>query len=351
LTREKKEWRRPISFSLLIALLLSVLPLAGCGEDGNAPESVAAAELSLPELEPAGLDGRRLRVVATTDIIGGVVGEIGGDRIDLVALMATGQDPHSYEPSTGDLAAVANADVIFINGWRLEEGLLETVERTAEHGPLAPISAGVTPLMMGEAGVAGSDDEGGQEVGPERVHGSVDPHVWLDPHNVIKWAENASTVLSALDPAHADAYAAAAAAYVAELEELIDAIEDQTAQIPPQQRKLVVTHDSLRYFAHRFSFDIVGAIVPGSSTLAEPSAGALADLIAAMEEAGVCTVFVESTVNRTLAETVAAELNGCDDVHILEVYTGSLGPEDTPAGNYIGMMRANLDAIVSGLTG
>lgn len=342
MSREENTSRSPVAFSLLIVLLIVALALVSC--DGNvatpapavAPDAIEDEEatLILPELEPTESDDRLLHVVATTDVIGDVVEQVGGDQISLVTLMATGQDPHSYEPSTGDLAAVADANVIFVNGWGLEESVLNTIERTAEHGPLVPISAGVTPLRMGEG---------------EGQPGSVDPHVWLDPHNVIQWTENVAASLGALNPANAETYSANADAYGAQLEDLIDFIEAQTMQIPADKRKLVVTHDSLNYFAQRFGYDVVGAVITGSSTLAEPSAGELADLIAVMEEAGVCTVFVESTVNRSLAETVAGELATCDDVQIGELFTGSLGPEGSPAGSYIGMMRTNMDAIVGAL--
>lgn len=367
--RQKLCWPGPTL--LLIILLLGALAIAGCTGSAAEPESAASPDpnedeptLSLPQLEAVELNGRPPRVIATTDVIGDVVGAIGGDQINLTTLMAPGQDPHSYEPSTGDLAAVARADLIFVNGWDLEEALLETLEQTSEHGPLVPISAGVSPLGAGaehvhqeggnhaRANEHDHEDEHEAEHEEEAAHdhGAVDPHVWLDPHNVIQWVENVVVVLSELDPANDVAYQNNADAYVAQLEDLIAYMEVQTAQIPPERRKLVVTHDSLGYFARRFGFDIVGAVIPGSSTLAEPSAGELANLIAAMEEAGVCTVFVESTLNRELAETVAGELGACDEVHIVELYTGSLGPEGSLAGSYLGMMRANVDAIVRGLT-
>ena len=337
----------PGLFFLLTILLAGAAALTGCGGGSATPAPAAVPDaiedeeaiLSLPQLEPVPLNSGPLNVVTTTDIIGHVVQQIAADRINLVSLIAPGQDPHSFEPSTGDLAAVADADVIFVNGWGLEEGLLETVEGAAEREHLVPISAGITPLTRGSQ----------EEADVIAEHGNVDPHVWLDPHNVIQWADNAAAVLGALDPANAEAYQADAIAYRTELEELIDYVEAQTAQIPPERRRLVVTHASLAYFARRFDFQVVGTVIPGTSTLAEPPAGALAHLITAMRADGVCTLFVESTVNRELAETVAGELDACDEVQILDLYTGSLGPENSPAATYIGMMRTNVDALVRGL--
>lgn len=359
----------PVPQRLLRLLILGAIAFTACtaGPAGTEPAAAPSGQddeartLTLPQLDPAELDGRQLRVVATTDVIGDVVQQIGGDHINLTTLMATGQDPHSYEPSTGDIATVARADVIFVNGWGLEEALLETLEQTAEHGPLVPTSAGVSPLSFGaehdhaeeheDEGAHDDEHNAEHDAGhdEEHAHGAVDPHVWLDPDNVLQWAENVAAVLGDLDPANAELYQENAGAYISRLEELIDYMQAQTAQIPPEQRKLVVTHDSLGYFAHRFDFDVIGAVIPGSSTLAEPSAGELANLITAMEQAGVCTVFVDTTVNRALAETVAGELATCNEVHIVELYTGSLGPDDSPAGTYIGMMQANTDAIRNAL--
>ena len=340
-------WATPFFF--LAILLLVAMSLAGCGENVATPAPAAVPDavedeeaiLSLPQLEVVSLDGRLLNVVATTDVIGHVVQQIGANRINLVTLMAPGQDPHGFEPSTGDLAAVADADVIFINGWGLEEGLLKTVESAVEQEHLVPISAGITPLRMGHQ----------EEDDVIADHGDIDPHVWLDPHNVIQWADNAAAVLGALEPANAETYQANATAYRTELEDLIDHVEAETMQIPQERRRLVVTHASLAYFAQRFDFHVVGAVIPGTSTLAEPPAGSLALLITAMRAARVCTLFVESTVNPALAETVAGELDTCDKVQILELYTGSLGPEESRAATYIGMMRANVNALVRGLAG
>lgn len=294
--------------------------------------------LSLPEVAPADLEGDRLRVVATTSVIGDVVSQVGGEAIDLTVLMEPGQDPHSFEPSTGDLTAAAEADVIFVNGWDLEEGLVANLENIAQGVPLVPIAANIRPRLFGE-----HQDE------TESNHPGADPHTWLDPHLVQQWIENAGQVLSGLDPAHAGEFAANASAYQAELEALIAYYDEKVAQIPPGRRKLVTNHDSLGYFAQAYDFEVVGTVIPAASTLAEPSASDLAELLEAMEAEGVCTLFAETTANEQLAETVATELRGCESVQVVTLYTGALGPAGSETGNYLGMMRANIDAIAGGL--
>jgi ABC-type Zn uptake system ZnuABC Zn-binding protein ZnuA len=294
--------------------------------------------LSLPEVGPADLEGDRLQVLATTSIIGDVVSQVGGEAIELTVLMKPGQDPHSFEPTVGDLTAAAEADVIFVNGWDLEEGLVADLENVARDVPLVPIAAGIAPLAFG-----GHEEEAGQA-----QHGA-DPHTWLDPHLVRQWVENAEQMLADLDPAHAGEYAGNASAYQAELEALIAYYDQKVAQIPADRRKLVTNHDSLGYFAQAYDFEVVGTVVPAASTLAEPSASDLAELLKAMEREGVCTLFAETTANEQLAETVATELGNCESVQVVTLYTGALGPAGSEADNYLDMMRANIDAIVSGL--
>ena len=117
--------------------------------EASAPQTLLAP-LALPALSAVQLDGRPLRVVATTGIIGDVVGRVGGDAIELTTLMGPGQDPHSYQPAAADLTAAANADVIFINGWDLEEGLVADLASIAQDAVIVPISAGIVPLPFGD---------------------------------------------------------------------------------------------------------------------------------------------------------------------------------------------------------
>lgn len=337
---------------LLIALIATtqLLFLAGCSSPGPAPQTQPTAStptggqasrlemLTLPPLKALELDGRPLRVVATTSIIGDVVSQVGGDAIALTTLMGPGQNPHSYEPAAKDLAAVSQADVIFVNGWDLEESLVANLKAIGENAVIAPVSANIEPMPFVEANA-----EGGEEgVRP-------DPHTWFSVRNVEQWVKNIEQVLSALDPAHAETYAANAETYLAQLAELDAYARTKLAGIPPEKRVLVTNHGSFGYFARDYDFKILGTVIPGMSTLAEPSASDLADLVATMEAHGICTIFTETTVSDTLAQTVASELSGCDEVKVLPLYTGSVGPPGSGADSYIGMFRANVDTIAEGL--
>ncbi|MGF1504065.1 MAG: metal ABC transporter solute-binding protein, Zn/Mn family [Anaerolineae bacterium] len=320
--------------------------------DEHSHEEGEAGMLALPELEAADLGGEPLTVIATTSIIGDVVAQVGGDAIALTVLMEPGQGPHSYEPSAGDLTTVSESDVVFVNGRNLEEGLADDLETIGEAAVIVPVSANIEPLEFGghdhdEHG----DDEHGDEHDDEHAHehSGADPHTWFNVDHVKQWAANVEQLLSTLDPANAETYAANAEAYLAELDALETYVMDQVGAIPAENRLLVTNHDAFGYFADAYGFEVIGTVIPGASTLAEPSARDLAELIEEMEENGVCTIFTETTVSDTLAQTVAAELDGCETVQVLPLYTGSVGPEGSGAETYVDMFRANVDTIVDGL--
>ena len=317
-------WRRLVWPALVVVLL------AGCGGPAAAPTD-PLAPLALPALEAVALDGRPLRVVATTSLIGDVAARVGGPAIDLTTLMAPGQDPHSYQPAAAGLAAAADADLIFVNGWNLEEGLLGDLAATSD-APLVPVSAGIVPRPAGDTGAA-------------------DPHVWQDVANVMQWADTIAAALSAADPANAAAYAANAAAYRAELVELDRFVREQTAMIPAERRVLVTNHDTLAYFAAAYDFRVLGSVLPGASTLAEATAANLAALAEAMAGAGVCSLFVETTAADQMARALSEELDDCDEVRVLSLHSDALGPPGSGADSYVGMMRANVAAIVEALSG
>ncbi|MEZ4647024.1 MAG: metal ABC transporter substrate-binding protein, partial [Chloroflexota bacterium] len=172
---------------------------------------------------------------------------------------------------------------------------------------------------------------------------------WFSIQNVEQWTKNVSDVLSTLDPDNATIYANNAAQYLSALAELQQYTNSQLAAIPAEQRVLVTNHDALGYFAHDYDFTVLGTVIPGRSTLAEPAAADLTALISVMQAKNVCTIFTESSVSDTLANTVATELDTCATVQVLPLYTGALGSAGSGADTYIDMFRSNVDTIVTGL--
>ncbi|WP_420629371.1 metal ABC transporter substrate-binding protein [Candidatus Leptofilum sp.] len=346
----------------ILLLLIGAILVVGCSGAGETAVSIQddhesdhdheteAGVLTLPELEAAALDGAPLKVVATTSIIGDVVAQVGGEAIELTTLMGPGQDPHSFEPSARALTAVADAHVIFVNGWDLEEALVHDLEEIGGDVPVVAISANIEPLAFGEDVHDDEHNDGHEdEHEDEHAHSGADPHVWFSIHNVEQWVENAEHVLSDLDPANADTFERNAATYLAELAELEAYVASELAQIPEDRRFLATNHGSFSYFAKAYDFTVLGTVIPGNSTVAEPSASDLTDLIETMAEHDVCTIFTEVTVSDGLAQTVAGELIECDEVQVLPLYTGALGLAGSNADSYISMFRTNVDAIVAGL--
>jgi ABC-type Zn uptake system ZnuABC Zn-binding protein ZnuA len=160
--------------------------------------------------------------------------------------------------------------------------------------------------------------------------------------NVIVWTENIALALSALDPAHDDAYALAAAAYRTELEALNSELHALAGSLPIEQRKLVTDHDSLGYLAHEYGFTMVGMVIPSLSTVASASAQELATLEEQITQEGVKAIFVGTTVNPRLAEQLAVDLG----IQIVPMYTDSLSDASGPAPSYVEFMRHNMQTIV-----
>ena len=274
-------------------------------------------------------DGR-LKVIATTTIVGDVVAQVGGEHVALDVLLPVGADPHSYNPAPRDVVTIANADVIFASGLGLETFLEKLIENAGSSGSLVEVSEGIELLE------ADSDSH---------EHEDGDPHTWTDPNNVMVWVEVIASQLSKVDPDHAADYAANAAAYIAELETLDAWVVEQVAQVPEANRKIVADHNLYSYFAARYGFTQVGAIIPGYSTLAEPSVKELAALQDTIAEVGVRAVFVGNAANPVLAERVAEDTG----VELVVLYTGSLTEAGGDAPTYVHYIKYNVGAIVGAL--
>ncbi len=281
-------------------------------------------------------------VVSTTSIVDDVVRQVAGDRGELVVLVPRGTDPHSFEPQPRDARYLAQADVVFAVGAGLEETLealfAATEARVIELAPHVPL------LRWGTHQEQNHNHHDPHE---SHNHGAYDPHVWLDPANVIRWTQVLEEELAKLDPAGAEHYAAHAARYREELRELNAWVEEQLSALPPERRLLVTDHAVLGYFANRYEFVEVGAVIPSLTTLAEPSPKELARLVDTVHELGVPAVFVSSSVNPALAQALAREA----DIETVRLYTESLSDDTGPAPSYIELMRHNVRAIVEALEG
>lgn len=310
-------------YLFFVLLVVVSLGLAACGAS-TAPTS--------------GNQTGKLKVIATTTIVADVVRQVGGDLIDLQTLLPVGADPHAFDPRPQDIAAVADADVVFASGAGLEEFLQPLLDSAGAGDKMFEVSERIDLLEM-EADAHADEADG------EHAHEGGDPHTWTDPNNVIIWTENTAKTLSILDPGNAAAYAANAEAYIAELQALDGWIREQVATIPVERRKLVTDHRAFGYFAEEYGFEQVGALVGSFSSNASPSAQELAALEDAIVAQGVPAVFVGVSVSSDMAEQVARDTG----VHVVRVYTGSLTETGGDADSYLMFMRYNVSAIVDAL--
>jgi zinc/manganese transport system substrate-binding protein len=292
-----------------------------------------------------GVADNGLQVVATTSILGDIASAVVGDEGTVQVLIPLGVDSHEFQPSAQEASLLAGADLVVANGLGLERGVADLLSSTEADGvPVIELAPLVDPLPF-PGDHSEHEDEDSEEHEDEEEHGDEDPHFWMDPIRVGDAAAALAGELSLMDPEgewqqRAGAYADAMSATDASIREMLD-------EVPAEHRKMVTNHEAFGYFADRFGFEIVGVVIPGGSTLAEPSSAELAALVEVMRDEGVRVIFAETTQPADLAEGVAAELGG--DVQVVELYTESLGPDGSTAATLSGMLLTNAERISAAL--
>lgn len=286
-----------------------------------------------------------LTIIATTSILGDIAAEVVGDAADIEVLTPLGVDPHDYRPSSRQIAALNTADLVIATGLGLEEGLIDVLEAAEEDGVrVLWIGPQVDPLPF-----AGHDEQHPEEAttAPHTEDRSgLDPHFWLDPVRAGRAADLIGTALETTRPG--PGWTERAAAYADELATLDAEIRRVLAGIAEPRRLLVTNHDALGYFADTYGFEVVGVVIPGGSTLADPSSADLAALAATIEASGVTAIFAETIESDALAEAVAAEVDR--PIEIVELFTGSLGPPGSGAETLGDMLLTNATRIARALS-
>jgi ABC-type Zn uptake system ZnuABC Zn-binding protein ZnuA len=311
------------------ALPLALLAVACGDDDGN---NGGAAK------PPA---GDRLSVVATTTQIEALTLEVAGDLVDLRGILPAGADAHEFEPTASDLVAIEEADLILRHGVGLDEWLDDTIE-AGSSATLVTVTEGIQ-LQEPALELADEDEEEAEAHAGEE---GLDPHVWHDPDRAMTMVSSIAAALVAADAANATTFEVNAAAYNRRLDDVKAEIQALIDEIPAENRKLVTNHDAFGYFADAFGLEIVGAVIPGTSTEAEPSAGETAALLDTIEREGVKAIFAESSVNPDLARTLAADAG----VAVVDdLYGDSLGEPGSGAETVDGMLLANAHKIADAL--
>jgi len=310
-----------------LSLFGLALTLAACG--GGTPSTTAAGDPRPARDKPL--------VVATTPMVGDLVREIGGDRIDLVVLIAPGTDPHLWTPTRSEVMKVLEADAVFMNGLMLEGRAGDAFARVELSG---------RPVVRVAEKLPKSD-----LLTDQQNSSHFDPHVWMDP---VLWAKTAPAVRDALakiDPDGKESYDRNLTAFETAAAALDRDCSLAINTIPVAQRTLVTAHDAFGYFGRRYGLAVRG--IQGLSTESEPSLGDIEELVGKISEERIPAIFIETTVSD---RTVRAVVDGCAAKgHELKIgealYSDSLGRAGSAEGTWAGMMRHNAKSIANALGG
>lgn len=314
-------------FSPFTALVICAMAMGqvGCGgsESGDLATSDAAFSGEYP-----------IKVACTTGMVADMVAAVGGDYVQVDRMMGEGVDPHVYEPTMADNVMLKRADMVFYNGLHLEPGMHDVFVVMSKKKPIYAVGdylkeSSLDKLIALDGGL-------------------FDPHVWFDPELWAACVPGVVASLSKFDSQHAATYQERGDAYRQKILDLNKYGRERIGEIP-QPRFLVTAHDAFHYFGR--AFDIQVEAIQGVSTEAEASVSRFSELVGVMVKNDVKAVFAESSIN---SKTVEALLEGCRAKnHPVklggELYSDALGPEGSPAGEYLGMVKHNIDTIVGAL--
>ncbi len=261
-----------------------------------------------------------LKVVASFSILADLVRQVGGDAVSVEALVGPDGDVHVYDPRPKDLRTLMSAGLLVRNGLGLEGWMDRLTAAAAFKGKIVVASEKVIPHMMKEAAGAMA----------------TDPHAWQDPCNGILYAQAIGDGLGSADPANAGTYRSAVARYAARIAAVDAWIESTLAVIPAEQRRVITTHDAFGYYGARYGVEFLSA--EGISTEFEPSAKAIATLVAQIKREKVHAVFIENMTSPRMAEMLSRETGA---VLGGTVYSDALSPPDGPAASYLDMLKYN----------
>lgn len=314
--------------------------------------NLLAACAQTSQTTPPASSSKTVKVVATTTILCDLTRQIAGATIDLTCLLAPGVDAHTYAPVPEDRKAVEKAQLILYSGYNFAPNLIKLVKSTSNPAPKIAVAEKAVPQPLAGTGY---DQKQGSKTGDRHisvkkgvVKPNPDPHVWQDAQNGAKMVKIIQQELGKLVPDKASTYKEKAQTLEAQLTEIDSWIGSQIATIPPNNRRIVTTHDTMAYYAAAYGIPVEGTL-QGLSTEEKATAARVRELVESIKSAGVPTIFAEVTANSKLLETVAREAK----VKISErpLYSDSLGELGSEGDSYQKMLVANTHTIVEGLGG
>jgi len=296
--------------------------------------AIAAFAMTLPAGWAAAQE--RLDVVSTTGMIADAAREVGGELVEVQALMGPGVDPHAYRQTRTDIVAMANADLVLWHGLYLEAQMEDFMHGLEERGKVVAVAESLPRNLL---------------IGHDDYDDKYDPHVWMNPN---LWARVVLTVRDALinaSPENEDAFRANADAHLAELRLLAQYTTQVLSSVPAESRVLLSAHDAFNYFGSAYGFEVMG--IQGISTESEAGLKRISELVQMLVERDIKAVFVESSVSdrniRALIEGAAAR--GHDVVIGGELFSDAMGEDGTYEGTYLGMIDHNATVIADALGG
>ena len=286
---------------------------------------ILAALLAVPQGASA---DDKTKVAASFSILGDMVKQVGGDRIDVVTFVGPNGDAHVYEPTPADAKALSESKILFINGLGLEGWMTRLENSSGFKGKVVTASTGVNPRKMVE---------------DEKT--ITDPHAWQSLANGKIYAANIRDALIAADPAGKATYEANAKKFIDGMTAMEANVKAAVAKMPPERRKIITTHDAFGYFGSAYGMEFIAP--EGVSTESEASAQDVAKIITQIKKEHIPAVFLENVTDSRLLDQIASE-TGAKIGGTL--YSDALSAPDGPAGNYLDMFRNNIDTLSTALS-
>lgn len=291
--------------------------LVGCSaESSQETTSTTASDKDLPV------------VLTTFTVIQDIAANVAGEHLKVESITKPGAEIHGYEPTPGDIARAADADLILDNGMNLENWFAQFVADLDV--PHAVVSEGVDPIDIAEDAYAGKPN----------------PHAWMSPVNVQKYVDNIVKAFSEIAPEHAEDFKANGEKYKNELQGVQDELETKLAEVPDNQRALVTCEGAFSYLAR--DAKLTERYIWPVNAEQEATPQQIAGAIEFVKENDVPAVFCESTVSNApmmqVVEATGAQFGGT-------LYVDSLSEENGPVPTYLDLIRHDTNTIIEGLTG
>jgi zinc/manganese transport system substrate-binding protein len=296
----------------------------------------------------------KVKAVSSFSIIGDMVREVGGDRVELVTLVGPDADAHVFSPTPADAKTLAGAKLFFVNGLGFE-GWMERLEKASGFkGKTIVVSKGAKPLAL-EDGHHHHGEEAGHGHGhghhakadhdAHDAHEVTDPHAWQDLANGKLYVANIRDALIEADPEGRKVYEANAAKYLDAIATEEKAVKEAIDALPPERRKIITSHDAFAYFGSAYGLEIIAP--EGVSTESDASAQDVAKIIRQIKAENIPAVFLENVADRRLLDQIARE-TGAKIGGVL--YSDALSGQDGPAPTYLDMFRHNIGVLTSALS-